>query len=262
MLMKATSHMFVVLAYKESAYLEECLQSLLNQTLKTNIIVTTSTPSDYLERICAKHNIPLKINMNPAGTISGDWNFAYHTASTDFVTLSHQDDIYCEEYTEKIFSGNNDFSIAFTNYYEIKEGNIVRLNLNLLIKKLLLFPFFLKSNISNSLIKKAVLAFGSPICCPSVTYNKKKIGTFCFNSDYSIDMDWLAWLELAKTSTIFKYIRRPILYHRIHEQSETSAGLNDSRRQNEDLTIFQQIWGTHIGRILARLYGYSYKSNR
>ncbi|MBU1109825.1 MAG: glycosyltransferase family 2 protein [Candidatus Riflebacteria bacterium] len=262
MLEKNICHTFIVLAYKESPYLEECLQSLLNQTLKSNIIVATSTPSEYLEKICLQYSIQLRINLNAAKSISDDWNFAYQSAKSDFVTLAHQDDIYCKNYTKKILAGDVDFSIAFTDYYEIKGSNIVRLNLNLLIKRLLLFPFFFKSNISNSFIKKAVLAFGSPICCPSVTYNKKKIGDFNFNSDYGIDMDWLAWLELADIKANFKYIKQPVVCHRIHDESETSNGLQDNRRQSEDLAVFQQIWGKRLGSYLARIYSYSYKSNR
>lgn len=256
------THSFVIPAYQESPFLDKCILSLKNQKIKSEIIITTSTPNDYLRQISSKHSTTLCTNQNPDRSISRDWNFAYHSASTDFVTLAHQDDVYCEDYTEKIFAGNNDFSIAFTNYYEIKEGSIVKSNLNLIIKRLLLFPFYLKSNISNSIIKKAALAFGSPICCPSVTYNKKKIGTFNFNSDYSINMDWLAWLEFIDIKTSFKYIKQPVVYHRIHDKSETSKGLSENRRQCEDLAVFHLIWGNHLGDILARIYSYSYKSNR
>ena len=37
------NHTFVICAYKESKYLEECIKSLINQTVKSNIIMTTST---------------------------------------------------------------------------------------------------------------------------------------------------------------------------------------------------------------------------
>ena len=38
-------HTFAVCAYKESPYLEACIQSLLDQTVRTDIIVATSTPN-------------------------------------------------------------------------------------------------------------------------------------------------------------------------------------------------------------------------
>lgn len=34
------------MAYKESSYLEECIRSVLNQDIKKNGIVTTSTPNE------------------------------------------------------------------------------------------------------------------------------------------------------------------------------------------------------------------------
>ena len=38
----------VVMAYKESKTLDECVESLVNQKKKCNIIVTTSTPNDLI----------------------------------------------------------------------------------------------------------------------------------------------------------------------------------------------------------------------
>ena len=43
------SHTFAVCAYKESEYLEECVKSLLEQTVKTNIIMATSTRMHILK---------------------------------------------------------------------------------------------------------------------------------------------------------------------------------------------------------------------
>ena len=45
------NHTFAVCAYKESKFLEECVLSLLSQTVKTNIIMATSTPNEYIEAI-------------------------------------------------------------------------------------------------------------------------------------------------------------------------------------------------------------------
>ena len=34
-----TNHTFAICAYKESPYLEECIQSLMNQTVKSDILI-------------------------------------------------------------------------------------------------------------------------------------------------------------------------------------------------------------------------------
>lgn len=43
------NHTFVICAYKESKYLEECIESLEKQIVKSNIIMCTSTPNDYIK---------------------------------------------------------------------------------------------------------------------------------------------------------------------------------------------------------------------
>ena len=61
------SHTFAICAYKESAYLEECIQSIRKQSLKTNIIMITSTENDFLKGISDKFEIPLYINRGERG---------------------------------------------------------------------------------------------------------------------------------------------------------------------------------------------------
>ena len=41
-------HTFVICAYKESSYLEECIVSLEKQTVKSNILMVTSTPNAFI----------------------------------------------------------------------------------------------------------------------------------------------------------------------------------------------------------------------
>ena len=52
-----TNHTFAICAYKESPYLEECIQSLMNQTVKSDILIATATPSKYIDDIAAKYNL-------------------------------------------------------------------------------------------------------------------------------------------------------------------------------------------------------------
>ena len=51
------SHTFVVCAYKQSQYLEKCVQSLKRQTVKSRIIMTTSTPNDLIKEVAKKYDI-------------------------------------------------------------------------------------------------------------------------------------------------------------------------------------------------------------
>ena len=55
-------HTFVICAYKESPYLEECIQSLKKQEKASELLLVTSTPCEYIENICNRHEVPMKVN--------------------------------------------------------------------------------------------------------------------------------------------------------------------------------------------------------
>lgn len=67
-----TDHTFAVCAYKESPYLEECIRSLVEQTVKTNIAVYTSTPNAYIRGIAEKYGVPVYVNENAGQGIQAD----------------------------------------------------------------------------------------------------------------------------------------------------------------------------------------------
>ena len=99
--MLSTNHTFAVCAYKESPYLEACIRSLVGQTQKTNIIVCTSTPCRYIEDLAKKYDLPYFVREGKSD-IQDDWNFAFDSAETDYVTIAHQDDVYSKHYFEEL----------------------------------------------------------------------------------------------------------------------------------------------------------------
>ena len=98
--MKKRLHTFAICAYKESEYLEDCVLSLMNQTVKSEIIVTTHTPNDFIKSICDKYDLKLYINKGEAG-ITQDWNYAISVCDTRYVTIAHQDDYYEPDNTRR-----------------------------------------------------------------------------------------------------------------------------------------------------------------
>ena len=60
---QANDHTFAICAYKESPYLEECIKSLLAQKEKSNVIMVTSTPCDYISNMAHKYGVQLYIAM-------------------------------------------------------------------------------------------------------------------------------------------------------------------------------------------------------
>jgi len=95
------SHTFVICAFGESEYLEECIRSLKAQTVPAGILMTAPAPNRLITSLAEKYKIPLKIR-NGQNNFRDDWNFAYQAAETDWVTLAHQDDIYDRFYAETL----------------------------------------------------------------------------------------------------------------------------------------------------------------
>ena len=48
---KFNEHTFAICAYKESKFLEECIESIINQEVESNIIIATSTNNDYITKL-------------------------------------------------------------------------------------------------------------------------------------------------------------------------------------------------------------------
>jgi glycosyltransferase involved in cell wall biosynthesis len=259
-----TNHSFAVLAYGDSPFLAECLYSLKNQTIQSDIFIATSTPSQQLQEIANKFSVPIYITESNKG-IAHDWNFALRKAKTKYVTLAHQDDIYLPGYAVQCLSKaekNDDMMICFMDYTEIIDGEERRGTSLLNVKKLLLWFFMpVKKSLLSKFFKRSLLSFGNPISAPGVMYNLELLNGFEFSGQFSINLDWYAWLQMSKIKGRFVYIPTILFKHRIHADSETTAGLKANTRQSEDLKMFEMFWPSWFAKWLVKFYARSYKSN-
>ena len=261
----AADHTWVICAYKESPYLEECIRSLLAQTVTSPVIIATSTPNGHIAGLAKRYGLPLRVNDGPKG-IAGDWNFAYSCAGTALVTIAHQDDCYEPDYLEaclKRLSAARRPLIYFTDYAEIRNGRKVNRNKLLLIKRILLLPMRIKALAGTRFGKRLSLAFGNPICCPSVTYVAKEMPNPPFMRGFYSNLDWQLWERLTRFHGSFEYDTRRLSYHRIHEGSETTRTIGtDNTRAKEDAVMFARFWPAPIVKILMHFYVSGEKSNR
>lgn len=258
-----TNHTFAVCAYKESPYLKECLESLVNQTVKTNIIIATSTPNEYIDKLAEKYGIKVYVNKGETG-ITQDWNFAYMSADTEYVTITHQDDVYDKEYVKNLLeymkAGKKPL-IYFTDYAEIREKQIVKTNTLLRIKRVMLFPLRFKIFWKSRWVRRRILSLGTPICCPSVSFAKSNLPETVFNNGFRADEDWETWENLSRYKGSFIFCNKILTYHRIHQESETTKILSESKRGEEDFIMFCKFWPKPVAKMLTKLYGKSENSN-
>ena len=253
-------HTFVICAYKESEYLEEAILSLKGQTVKSKIMIATSTDNAFIRRLAKKYDIKVVVNSAKKTNIGKDFNFAVSVGDTKLVTVAHQDDKYEPDYAEEVikaYEANQDALIIFTDYMEIKGDKVVEKSKMLKVKRILLMP--LKINNKAKFFKRMVLAFGNPILCPSVTFNMNKIKLPVFDEHYKSDVDWYAWERLSREKGRFLYIPKRLSYHRIHAEQETVKTINDSVRIKEDYEMFTKFWPKPIAKGICRFYRRSEK---
>lgn len=259
---KEVLHTFVVLAYKESPYLEECIKSVLNQKFQSRVIIATSTPNKYIEKMAKKYKLDIIVNKNKKG-IGADFDFAISCCDEGLVTIAHQDDIYDYEYSNNIvnsYKKHPNCSIIFTDYYEINNDTKILGNANLNIKRGLLY--LLRFDGKTKFSKRFCLRFGNAICCPSVTFNKTNIKLPIFDHPLKSNVDWYAWEILSRKKERFNYVPIILMGHRIHDESTTTEIIKDNIRTKEDLEILKKFWPNGIARIINKFYKRSEKNNK
>lgn len=256
---------FAICAYKDSPYLEEAVLSARSQTVPVEILIATSTPSEYIRGIAEKYNIRCCENPRKEG-IAADWSYAIAQVRTPYAAILHQDDVYFPEYAEKVTAAMEkagDALIAFTDYADLMSDRKYHPHrFYLWIKRFLLWAFYLKNIHRTGLMKRSALIFGNAICCPAVSYNVARLEKIEFDTSFTVNLDWAKWLSLSKLKGAFVFVPRILMAHRIDDSQETASAIADNRRYNEDLRIFESIWGAGIARQLMRFYKKAYDSSK
>ena len=248
----------MICAYGKSRYLAACIRSLLAQTVKSRILMVTSTPNEHIRSLARRYEIELYLHERGEG-IASDWNFGYQKAKefADYVTIAHQDDIYGHRYTEQMLRhiGESEHPlILFCNYAELRSGKIIRNSRLLFVKRLMLLPLMSGRNQTSVRIRRAVLSLGNPIMCPTVVYCTKNLPDPLFEPGLISNLDWQAWEKLSRMEGGFIYEKQVLLLHRIHEESVTSRAIRDKVRKEEDMFLFGKFWPEWFVRRLIRLY--------
>lgn len=253
----------MICAYKENPYLEDCIKSIMAQTVRGVVKISTSTPNAHIQGLAEKYQLSLVVNQGVGDNV-GNFNFAYSQAETALVTLCHQDDYYCPNYLEQIlFLANRSKNplIFFTEYFEDRDGVRVENSKLLRVKRMMNFPLRFLPLWKSKWVRRRILSMGNSICCPAVTFCKNALPTIPFSRGYINGCDWQTWIDLSSLDGDFVYSPKPLMTHRIWTGSTTTELIGNSTRANEDLEIFQKFWPTPIAKLLAGIYGSAQKSN-
>lgn len=259
-------HVFVISAYGESPYLEDCIRSLEGQTAPGEILMCTSTPSVFLEQTAERHGIPLFIREG-APSLKDDWNFCVKTAKeagARLLTIAHQDDIYLPGYAEAVEKAASEKNVLiFTAAENIDaEGNRIRGGAEK-IKRLLRWP--LRVGLGKTKAgRRMVLAFGNAIPCPACTYclDQCPASGELFSSGKRFVIDWETFAGLAEGTGSFAYVKTPGVRIRLHGGQETVRSMQDGTRQEEELQMMERYHTKGAAKLLMRFYRRSSEVDR
>ena len=259
-------HTFAIPIYRAAPNLAPLIESLRAQRAAgSDILLTSSTPSAELDAFAKSHSLPLHINPQRID-IAADWNFALGAARTRLVTLAHQDDLFAPEYVAQLnrAMGRHEGALfAFCDYSEHSPRRMRPTNINLKIKRALCRRAFgTRECITSTRDKERLLSLGNPICCPSVMFDRSALPDFRFPGGFRTNLDWMAWLELARRPGGFVYVREKLVSKGIHGESATTATIANRERQREDRALFGEIWPRPVAAALAAVYRLGYGANR
>lgn len=254
-------HVFAVCAYGDSPYLERCLRSLKAQTVPSPVIICTSTPSAFIDRLAWKYGVPVYVRHGESN-IGDDWNFAYSTADGELVTIAHQDDMYHKDYAKRLLAAYNkypDMTVYTTDYVIVKNGKLIKGDMMLWVKRFLRLPLRIPALCDKTWVKLLPLRFGNPICCPATSYQKKLLGEPLVQSKYRFVLDWDNMVRFAMLPGRFVCDEYPLLFYRVHDGSATKKCMKDDRRAMEEREMFLRFWPKWLVNLLMKGYSQAYK---
>ena len=210
-------HTFVILAYQESDDLCECIKSVLKQSVKSNVLIATSTPNDYIMDIASTYSLGVMVNEMDSNKGS-DYNFALNTIDSELITIAHQDDLYDRNYTKEIlkkYKEIKDATIIFTDNYQIIGDKKVLKNRILRKAHYYLFPLKYKFLQDKKFFKIRSIKKEKYICTSSITFVRKNIKDNLFPANLLYDNDWQGLVDLAKENSKFVFLDKKLVGYRI-----------------------------------------------
>ena len=213
--------------FERKDFFLEAILSVLNQTIKCDIIVVDNNSShDFFEITCRHYNIKyfkndLNIGMFP------NWNKCFELAYSDFVMILGDDDILDEKYVESFieaYSNHSDIDVFFTDFIKYDNTNKTFSKHNHIL------PFGYMPNGSKVIEYGIKYRLGFPI----ITSTIKKSKFAGFYNDFHASNDWV-WLYENADNLVFYGLNKKLLKYRYH-------GSNDSRNEKTRLNCFISIW--------------------
>lgn len=189
-------------------YIEQCVDSLLNQTLKDFELIivddgSTDGTIEYLNQL-VDHRIRLYVLGKNYGLIYARTQ-AFAAARADYIALMDADDIVhpqrLEEQLRVLEAGNVD--ICGTRYQTLDTAS------NRLRER--------PSYVSNSDLR-ALLTIYCPLCNPTVSFKRTLLEITGYEEAFRHAEDYAFWTALSASDCVFHIVPLHLLTYRVHPQ--------------------------------------------
>lgn len=213
----------IIPAYNHEMYIEEALQSVINQTYKNiQLIVINDGSTDGTEAIIANfikkyNNFNIEYLSKPNEGICRTLNKGLELAKGKYVALLASDDMYAPDRIEKqlkLMEENANIGLVFSDHYFVRFNQITQIKATDYkpnIKKCFI------NNIQNVNMYEKLLTEN---IIPALTVFIRKE---CFDKVGGFDNnlkreDYDMWLRISKEFPI-AFIDEPLAYYRIHDSN-------------------------------------------
>ncbi|WP_077370190.1 glycosyltransferase family 2 protein [Flavobacterium sp. A45] len=210
----------IVPCYNQAQYLDECLQSVLNQTYeKWECIIVNDGSPDQTDEIVQKwldKDSRFQYVYKKNGGLSSARNFGLNVAKGEYIQFLDSDDV--------LDSNKFELSLLEANRRNTEQGKIIITNFRIFSvnSKNSIDPFCeIKYDYLN--FKELLLGWDSkfsiPIHCG--LFEVSLLKNFKFSEEIRAKEDWLMWLEVFKKKPELLFIDKPLVYYRTHAGSMT-----------------------------------------
>lgn len=224
----------VIPNYNYARYLDERIDSILNQTYPVSeIIILDDCSSDNSievinKRIAENHTgIPMRLVVNEknSGSVFAQWQKAFQLAKGEFVWIAEADDSCNERFLETIMTGFNDDDvvISYCESLTMDENNVLLMgDLRVWI------DIFNTGKWDRDYIKDGKVEVAETMCINNTIANVSS--AVIRNGDYysileeaksyKLAGDWYAYMNILKKGKI-AYFKESLNYHRMQKQGLT-----------------------------------------
>lgn len=247
----------VIPTYNMAEYINEAVDSVLNQTYKSiEVIVIDDGSKDNTKEVLKRYDSAIKYIYQENKGASAARNTGVRISKGEFIAFLDADDIWLSgKLSEqmKLILSDNSIGLVSCSGYEIgEEGKVIRL-----FQKT---DYASKGKLLKMLCLKNIISGGSEALVRKECFDK--VGRYDESLVSSLAEDWDLWLRIAPLYNI-RFISIPLVKIRVRANSLCSP-LNAEQMLCNELQILKRVFsssGLKFSRLMKqRAYSYRYYS--